>query len=104
MSSFLVDMMKELQDRRLFYYAEPAPRFKDAPADSFDSYSGVNPVLEYGLVQAEFAGGLHSHFNERYHRVPEENLLNLSLILRTICFSGGGFTGMENSGNGTATL
>lgn len=24
MSSFLVDMMKELQDRRLFYYAEPA--------------------------------------------------------------------------------
>ena len=71
MSSFLVDMMKELQDRRLFYYAEPAPRFKDAPADSFDSYSGVNPVLEYGLVQAEFAGGLHSHFNERYHRVPE---------------------------------
>ena len=71
MSSFLVDMMKELQDRRLFYYAEPAPRFKDAPADSFDSYSGVNPVLEYDLVQAEFAGGLHSHFNERYHRVPE---------------------------------
>ena len=22
-------------------------------------------------MQAEFAGGLHSHFNERYHRVPE---------------------------------
>ena len=71
MSSFLVDMLKDLQDRRLFYYAEPAPRFKDAPVDSYDSYSGVNPVLEYGQVQAEFSEGLHSHFNERYHRVPE---------------------------------
>lgn len=71
MSSFLIDMLKDLKDRRLFYYAEPAPRFEDQPADSYDSYSGVNPVLEYGLVQAEFTEGLHSHFNERYHRVAQ---------------------------------
>lgn len=82
MSSFLVDMMKELQDRRLFYYAEPAPRFKDAPADSFDSYSGVNPVLEYGLVQAEFAGDCILISMSVIIVCPKENLLNLSLILR----------------------
>ena len=71
MSSFLIDMLKDLEDRRLFYYAEPAPIHENDPADSYDSYSGVNPVLDYGTVQAEFTEGLHSHFNERYHLVPE---------------------------------
>lgn len=76
-----MDMMKELQDRRLFYYAEPAPRFKDAPADSFDSYSGVNPVLSI-MVQAEFAGDCILISMSVIIVCPKENLLNLSLILR----------------------
>lgn len=58
------------------------PRFKDAPADSFDSYSGVNPVLEYGLVQAEFAGDCILISMSVIIVCPKENLLNLSLILR----------------------
>ena len=71
LTSFFVDMLKELNDRRLFYYAEPAPALADKSADSFDAYSGVNPVLEYGQVQAEYNSGLHSSLNDRYHLVPE---------------------------------
>lgn len=71
MSSFLVDKMKELNDYRLFYYAEPAEALSDKPADSFEAYSGVNPVLIYGKVQEEYGAGLHSTLNRRYHRVAE---------------------------------
>lgn len=71
MTSFLVNMMKDLKDRRLFYYAEPATRLSDKPKDSYDAYSGVNPVLEYGQVQAEYQAGLHSSINKRYYRVPQ---------------------------------
>ncbi|MDD2951595.1 MAG: SusD/RagB family nutrient-binding outer membrane lipoprotein [Parabacteroides sp.] len=71
MTSFMVDMMKNLGDKRLFFYAEPAPDLSSNPGDSFDAYSGVNPVLEYGQVQAEFTKGLHSPINKRYYRVAE---------------------------------
>lgn len=70
-TSFFIDILKDLEDRRLFYYAEPAPKLKDFPADSFDAYSGVNPTMEYGKIQAEFTEGLHSSLNKRYFRVPE---------------------------------
>lgn len=71
MTSFFVGMLKELDDRRLFYYAEPAPKLADKSESSFDAYSGVNPVLEYGVVQAEFTAGKHSTINRRYHRVAQ---------------------------------
>lgn len=71
MTSFLVDKMKELKDNRLFYYAEPAKALSDKGADSFDAYSGVNPLLVYGKVQEEYGAGLHSTLNRRYHRVAQ---------------------------------
>lgn len=71
MTSFIVDMMKNLDDRRLFYYAEPAEALASKGEDSYDAYSGVNPVLVYGTVQDECARGLHSAINKRYHRVAE---------------------------------
>ena len=71
MTSFIVDMMKNLDDRRLFYYAEPAEALASKGEDSFEAYSGVNPVLVYGTVQDECAQGLHSAINRRYHRVAE---------------------------------
>ena len=63
-------MLKDLQDYRLFYFAEPAKALT-ADMSSFDAYSGVNPVLEYGQIQAEFAAGKHSTINKRYHRMPQ---------------------------------
>ncbi len=71
MTSFFIDMMKELNDYRLFYYAEPAPNLQSEGASSYEAYSGVNPVLPYGQVQSEFTNGEHSTINKRYHRVPE---------------------------------
>ena len=69
-TSFFVNMLKDLQDYRLFYFAEPAKALT-ADMSSFDAYSGVNPVLEYGQIQAEFAAGKHSTINKRYHRMPQ---------------------------------
>lgn len=71
MTSFLVDMMKDLQDKRLFYYAEPAAARNNYPESSFDAYSGVDPTLIYGSVQDECNKGLHSAINQRYHRMAE---------------------------------
>lgn len=71
MTSFIVDMMKKLEDRRLFYYAEPAKALVSKSEDSFDAYSGVNPVLAYGMVQDECANGLHSAINKRYFQIAE---------------------------------
>ncbi|TKG97008.1 SusD/RagB family nutrient-binding outer membrane lipoprotein [Puteibacter caeruleilacunae] len=71
MTNFLVDMMKDLNDYRLFYYAEPAPNLVSVGGDSFDAYSGVNPVLPYGQVQTEYTNGDHSSINKRYYRVPQ---------------------------------
>ena len=71
MTSFIVDMMKKLEDRRLFYYAEPAKALASKGEDSFDAYSGVNPVLAYGMVQDECANGLHSAINKRYFQIAE---------------------------------
>ena len=70
-SSFFVDMMKSLNDKRLFLYAEPAPVLKDKGEDTFDAYSGVDVVKSYGTVQSECMSGMHSPINKRYHRNPQ---------------------------------
>lgn len=67
MSSYLVNNLKELNDYRLFYYAEPASALSDKyPEDSFDAYSGVDPVMSYGEIQDQCGKGLHSAINNRY--------------------------------------
>jgi hypothetical protein len=71
MTDFFVDMMKELNDYRLFSYAEPAPNLESKGADNYEAYSGVNPVLPYGTVQSEYTKGDRSPMNKRYYRVPE---------------------------------
>ena len=73
MSSFLVDMMTDLKDNRLFYYAEPTPNAitQGLSASSFESYKGVSPVLEYGQIQAAYASGETSSLNKRYYLVPQ---------------------------------
>lgn len=81
MTSFFIDMLKELNDYRLFYYAEPATALSHFPENSFDAYSGVNPVLEFGQIQAQFTEGLHSSINKRYYLLPEGE------PIKFICYS-----------------
>ncbi|MDD4115951.1 MAG: SusD/RagB family nutrient-binding outer membrane lipoprotein [Massilibacteroides sp.] len=71
MTSFFVDMLKGLNDYRLFYYAEPAEALSDNLENTFNAYSGVTPTLEYGQIQAEFTQGLHSSINKRYYRLAQ---------------------------------
>lgn len=71
MSSFIVDMLKKYQDYRLFYYADPAEALKANGEDSFDAYSGVDPVADFSVVVSESNAGLHSTFNDRYHLKPD---------------------------------
>ncbi|HML71247.1 MAG: SusD/RagB family nutrient-binding outer membrane lipoprotein [Bacteroidota bacterium] len=71
MYSYFVDMLKELGDYRLFYYAEPATALVAFSEDSFDAYSGVNPLLEFGELQKEYTQGKHSTVNRRYHRLAQ---------------------------------
>ena len=69
-TSYFVDMLKDLNDYRLFYYAEPAVSLNGDPS-SYNVYSGVNAVLEFGKIQAEYSTGIHSSINKRYFRVPQ---------------------------------
>lgn len=71
MTSFFTDMLKGLNDYRLFYYMEPSEALANSNENSFDAYSGVNSTLEYGQIQAEFTKGLHSTINKRYHRLAQ---------------------------------
>jgi hypothetical protein len=68
MTSFFVNILKDLNDYRLFLYTEPAEGLANFAANSFDAYSGVNPLLEYGQIQIEYTAGKHSSINKRYYR------------------------------------
>lgn len=70
MTSFFIDMMKELNDRRIFYYCEPATAL-NAKEDSYDAYSGVDCTMTFGRVQQEYNDGLHSSINKRYFRFAQ---------------------------------
>jgi len=97
MSSFLVDMMKGLNDYRLFYYAEPAEALASKPENSFEAYSGVDPVMENGKAQAECTEGKHSAVNRRYHRIASGE------PIKTIAYSEVQFILAEAALNGWKT-
>lgn len=64
----LIDPLKALQDRRLFYYAEPAPT-KIAAGESssnWDAYIGVEASDPIAAVKAARPTGNFSDFNQRY--------------------------------------
>lgn len=67
-SSLLIDHLKRLNDRRLFYYAEPAAAKINAggsPSDP-DSYVGVDVAMEYSEMNAGHSAGQFSKINLRY--------------------------------------
>ncbi len=67
-SSVLTDELKALDDRRLFYYANPSPVQVAAgkSQSSPDAYIGVDPAMIYSDITRIFATGDYSPINSRY--------------------------------------
>ncbi len=68
LSKLTVDNLKTLQDRRLFYFAEPAPvKINSGLTESdFEAYTGGLSSLPYATLQAEALAGEQSFINKRY--------------------------------------
>lgn len=68
MSSLLVDNLKALNDRRLFYFADPAGSQIAAGVaeSSYDAYVGVDVSMDYDLMNVEHSANRLSLLNSRY--------------------------------------
>ena len=68
LSDFLVDMLKENEDNRLFYFARPAQVKLDEGLDesSWDAYVGVDPMAPISIVKESYAKGTSCGLNDRY--------------------------------------
>lgn len=73
MSTTIVDKMKELQDYRLFYYAEPAvaKTNEGLTSNDWNAYTGVNPSDEFSSINSLYAANKVSGINKRYYSIPE---------------------------------
>lgn len=67
MADFMVDMLKKYQDRRLFYYAEPAGELASAGEDKYEAYAGVDPTLAFSEMRKLTAANKISPLNKRYY-------------------------------------
>lgn len=67
-SSIMVDELKKLKDRRLFYIAEPAPEKTDEGKDAtdYDAYNGVEMSISSDELSLDFHQGKYSIINKRY--------------------------------------
>lgn len=68
LSSLLVNQLKSLNDRRLFYYGEPAGSKIAAglaPSDAA-AYVGVDVDIEYAVMNSGHSNNLYSLLNKRY--------------------------------------
>lgn len=77
----LVDRLKEYEDYRLFYYANPAKAKTDAgvPEDSYEAYIGVDPSDPINVVIEKYNTGEFCGMNDRYTQLPEgEPLMRIS--------------------------
>lgn len=72
-TSVIIDKLKELEDYRLFYYADITPNAKKANADpsSWDSYNGVDPYMPQSDIQGTANGGDISGMNLRYEDLED---------------------------------
>jgi hypothetical protein len=72
-SSIVVDTLKRLKDRRLFYFADPTPQSVSSgiPSSDWDAYSGVETSATTNEILAVITAGETSHTNPRYHELPD---------------------------------
>ena len=67
-SSLLIDNLKSLNDRRMYYFAEPAGAQIAAgkTADNPDAYVGLDVSIDYATMNAGHSANLYSLLNKRY--------------------------------------
>lgn len=67
-SSLLVENLKTLNDRRLFYFCEPSPVMLvlGLTESDYDSYQGVDVAMDYGKMNDLFKSDMLSILNKRY--------------------------------------
>ncbi len=67
-SSLLIDNLKNLNDRRMYYYAEPAGAQITAgkTQDDPDAYIGVDVSMDYAAMNAGYSANTYSLLNKRY--------------------------------------
>lgn len=72
MSSTIVDVFKEYNDYRLFYYAKPAKIKTEEGVDAsdWDAYIGINPADPFESIKKSFSTGNFSGLNARYTDLP----------------------------------
>jgi len=95
-SSLLIDTLKQLNDRRLFYFAEPAKQMLDAgkTQSDFAAYVGPDVSRPYVDLTNEFLQGMYSALNLRYLQNPtcEPRMMvtyaEQELILAEACIRG----------------
>ena len=68
LSSILVDNLKTLNDRRLFYYGDPAAARigEGMTEDQMEAYYGVHVDTVYAAMNASHSAGRYSLINSRY--------------------------------------
>lgn len=68
LSNIIVDNLKRLNDKRLFYFGEPSADqiTKGLSQNDFKAYTGVKTSLDYGLMNANYSAGKYSKINLRY--------------------------------------
>ena len=67
-SKLCVDALKQLNDRRLFYFAEPAEKLiKEGKKESeFDAYEGAPTELSAEKLAVNNSAGMYSLINKRH--------------------------------------
>ncbi len=67
-SSLLIDNLKNLNDRRMYYFAEPAGAQIAAgmTADNPEAYVGLDVSIDYATMNAGHSANLYSLLNKRY--------------------------------------
>lgn len=68
MSSTVIDILKENQDYRLFYYADPASTQLKAGVkeNAWEAYIGVDPSMPFTELSDIYESGKYSPINSRY--------------------------------------
>lgn len=80
LSDYLVKMLKENEDYRLFYYGRPAQSLvaEGISSYSWDAFMGVDPTAPISEVKDHYAEGSFSGLNERYiNYAPGEPFIRL---------------------------
>lgn len=88
LSAEIIDVLKQTQDRRLFYYANPSPvQIGQGKLQSdFDAYVGIDPSASFADITRATSSKDFSKLNDRFVEIPEgEPTYRLSYA--QVCFA-----------------